>query len=180
MGAIFKAAEDFVGRYENIMLSGFQYKFFCIDDYPYKPYLLNTRIMSCFLIDNSCPHRWRARYNEDVDLSIRVLKDGYCTMLFYAFLCGKARTGTVKGGNTEELYGEGTLAKSQMLVDLHPDIVSLVQRYGRWHHHVDISSFKNNKLILKPGVKIHTQPNNYNMVLHRNYGEENEFADPTY
>ena len=139
---IFRASEDFVDRYENIALAGLQYKFFCVDDYPYPPYILNTRIMSCFLIQNDTPIRWRGRYNEDVDISIRALQEGYCTMLFYAFLQGKARTGTVKGGNTTEVYNnyeeDASLRKSQMLMEMHPGIVTLVERYGRVHHHVDL------------------------------------------
>ena len=169
-GGIFRAAEDFVDRYENIALAGFQYKFFCIDDVKYPPFIWNTRMMSCILIDNSCPHKWRGKYNEDVDLSLRVLKDGLCTILFYAFLCGKLRTGTVKGGNTEELYGDGTFEKSKMLVNLHPDVVSLVRRYDRWHHHVDISPFRNNKPILKQGIVIPQGVNEYGMGLVEGYG----------
>jgi len=34
-----------------------------------------ARVMRCILIDNACRHRWRGRYNEDTDLSLRVLKD---------------------------------------------------------------------------------------------------------
>jgi hypothetical protein len=191
--AIFRAAEDFVDRYENIALAGFQYKFFAVDDYPYPPYLLNTRIMSCFLIDNDCPHKWRGRYNEDVDLSIRVLKDGLCTMLFYAFLCGKARTGTVKGGNTSEIYNnyeeDASLKKSQMLVEMHPDVVYLAQRYGRVHHVVDLNAInnkngypavKNNKLILKKDAKILNKVDNYGMKLIRQWGTDDAYEDTSY
>jgi len=191
--AIFRAAEDFVDRYENIALAGFQYKFFAVDDYPYPPYLLNTRIMSCFLIDNDCPHKWRGRYNEDVDLSIRVLKDGLCTMLFYAFLCGKARTGTVKGGNTSEIYNnyeeDASLKKSQMLVEMHPDVVYLAERYGRVHHVVDLNAInnkngypavKNNKLILKKDAKILNKVDNYGMKLIRQWGTDDAYEDTSY
>ena len=68
------------------------------------PYYPNTRIYSCMLIKNDIPYRWRGRYNEDTDLSIRVLKDGWCTILFNAFLADKSQTMTMKGGNTEDLY----------------------------------------------------------------------------
>lgn len=178
--AMFRAAEDFVDRYKNISLAGFQYKFFCIDGILYPPYILNTRIMSCFLIDNACPHKWRGKFNEDVDLSLRVLKDGGCTILFYAFLCGKARTGTMKGGNTEEIYGnydDKAAKKSQMLVDLHPDVARLADRYGRIHHHVDISDFRNNRLILADNVEIKKKTDNYGMKFFRNYGTENQYID---
>ncbi len=169
-GSFFKACEDFVDRYENVPLAGLQYKFFCPDDYHHPPYVLNTRLMSCILIENSCPHKWRAKYNEDVDLSLRVLKDGKCTILFYNFLQGKMRTGTVKGGNTEELYGDGTFEKSKMLVELHPDVVKLVRRYGRWHHDVDMRPFKKNKLILRKDIEIPKGNDEYGMALIEGYG----------
>ena len=87
------------------------------------PFVVNTRIYSCLLIENSAPYRWRGRYNEDTDLSLRVLKDGLCTIQFNAFLCGKVTTQRMKGGNTKEFYSdEGTLPKSQMIADLHPDV----------------------------------------------------------
>lgn len=190
--ACFRATEDFVDRFENVALAGHQYKFFCIDDYPYPPYILNTRIMSCFLIQNSIPHRWRGRYNEDVDLSIRVLKDGLCTMLMYSFLCGKARTGTVKGGNTTEVYNnyqeDASLKKSQMLVEMHPDVVTLQERYGRVHHHVDLDAIINqhgqparlNPLILKKDVKIVNKTDNYGMKLIRQWGTDESYEDVEY
>ena len=177
-GAIFRAAEDFVDRYENVPIAGFQYRFFIAPNSKYPPYVKNTRIYSTLLIDNNCKHRWRGRYNEDTDICLQVLKDGDCTIQFNAFLQGKAATQTVKGGNTEEFYhkegaeegkwienvnSEGTRNKSQMLVDLHPDVARMVWRYKRWHHYVDYSSFKKNELRLKPGVKMPEGNNNYGM-----------------
>jgi hypothetical protein len=169
-GSFFRACEDFCDRYENIGLAGLQYKFFCMDNYHHPPFIQNTRLMSCILIDNKMEHRWRGKYNEDVDLSLRVLKSGLCTILFYAFLQGKMRTGTMKGGNTEELYGIGTFEKSKMLVEMHPDCVKLVRRYGRWHHDVNMKPFRNNKLIKKEGLNIKNQVNNYGLVLADNFG----------
>jgi hypothetical protein len=166
-GSIFKAAEDFVDRYENLLVSGFNYRFFCKQTEPLPPYYLNTRVYSCLLIQNDAPYRWRGRYNEDTDLSLRVLKDGHCTLQFNAFLQGKVATQTVAGGNTEEFYkNEGTINKSKMQVDLHPDVSKLVWKFGRWHHHVDYSSFqKNNKLIKKKNLNIEDKINNYGMKL---------------
>jgi hypothetical protein len=177
-GAIFRAAEDFVNRYENVPIAGFQYRFFIAPNSKYPPYVKNTRIYSTLLIDNKCKHRWRGRYNEDTDICLQVLKDGDCTIQFNSFLQGKAATQTVKGGNTEEFYhkegveegkwienvnSEGTRNKSQMLVDLHPDVATMVWRYKRWHHYVDYSSFKKNELRLKSGVKMPEGNNNYGM-----------------
>lgn len=164
--AIFRAAEDFVDRYENVPLAGFNYYSFCKSTDKVPAFTINTRIYSCLLIDNNLPMRWRSRYNEDTDLSLRVLKAGMCTIQFNAFLCGKVTTQRMKGGNTEEFYKhEGTLAKSQMLADLHPDVAKVVWRFNRWHHHVNYKPFKTNKLIRKKDLVFKNQVNNYGMVL---------------
>lgn len=181
-GAIFRAAEDFVDRYENVFISGFQYRFFIAPNQSYPPYVKNTRVYSCLLIRHSCKHWFRGRYNEDTDICLRVLKDGDCTIQFNAFLQGKAATQTVKGGNTQEFYHkegiqdkskwrdnhlnpEGTINKSQMLYDMHPDVTRIVWKYGRWHHYVDYSPFKKNQLIYKNNIHIPEEINNYGMKL---------------
>lgn len=165
-GTIFKSAEDFVNRYINVGLAGFQYRFFTPKSEKQPPFILNTRIYSCILIDNSLPFRWRGRYNEDTDLSLRVLKKGLCTILFKAFLADKVATLTMKGGNTDELYkDDGRLRMAQSLVEQHPDVVKITWKYNRWQHQVDYSGFKRNKLILKEGVVIPEGVNNYGMKL---------------
>lgn len=172
-GSAFRAAEDFVDRYKNIALSGFQYKMFAVTQLTSaitKPFLLNTRIYSCILIRNDIPYRWRGRYNEDTDLSLCALKDGWCTVLFYAFLAEKMPTMTMKGGNTEDLYKldgqqDGRLLMAQSLQRQHPDVVKIVRKWGRWQHQVDYRPFKGNKLVLKPGVVIPQGVNNYGMKL---------------
>jgi hypothetical protein len=167
-GAIFRCAEDFVDRYENILVAGFNYCKFCLANETYPPYLFNTRIYSTLLIDNNCHHRWRGRYNEDTDLSLNVLKDGYCTLQFNAFLQEKATTQRLRGGNSEEFYDEeGTLNKSKMLEKMHPDVASVVWRFNRWHHYVDYKPFKRNKPIKKKNLVIENKIDNYGMVLRR-------------
>lgn len=165
-GSTFAAAEDFVDRFENVGLAGFNYYMFCNVTSKQRPYRLNTRIYSCILIRNDLPFRWRGRYNEDTDLSIRVLKAGYCTVLFNAFLAKKVATMIMKGGNTDELYkGDGRLRMAQSLQKQHPDIVRIARRWGRWQHVVDYSRFKTNQLVLKEGIVIPEGINNYGMVL---------------
>jgi hypothetical protein len=174
-GAIFKVAENFVDRYSNIALSGFQYEMFAPKINKHNPFILNHRIYSCILIKNDLPYRWRGRYNEDTDLSLRVLKDGWCTVLFCAFLANKVQTMMMKGGNTDELYKDnGRLLMAQSLQAQHPDVVKVGQRWGRWQHIVDYSPFKNNRLIKKQGVEIPQGINNYGMILvdHRKAAEE--------
>lgn len=151
--SFFRIMEDFTLRYKNIGMAGPNYTFFCVDPEAHtrKPFTVNTRIYSCNLIRNDLPlaQRWRGRYNEDTDLSLRVLKKGWCTVQFNILLQEKATTQTVKGGNSKEFYDvEGTFKKSQMLVQLHPDVSNMLWRYGRHHHYVNYSRFKKeNKLI---------------------------------
>lgn len=165
-GTVFAAAEDFVDRYTNIALAGFQYEYFCKRKANWPPFTLNTRVYSCILIDNVIPFRWRGRYNEDTDLSIRVLKSGLCTMYFNAFLCGKVPTLFMKGGNATELYkGDGRLKMAESLVKQHPDIVTITHKWNRAQHKVDYSQFRNNKLILRKGIKVQSGVDNYGMEL---------------
>ncbi len=171
-GTTFKCIEDFVERYENIALAGMQYKMFAvpIDSKAYPPYLLNTRIYSCILIKNDIPYRWRGRYNEDTDLSLRILKDGWCTVLFYAFLADKIATMTMRGGNTEDLYkldgqADGRLLMAQSLQQQHPDVVRITRKWGRWQHQVDYRPFKNNQLRRRTDIETPTGVNNYGMKL---------------
>jgi hypothetical protein len=165
-GAVFKAAEDFVNRYENVALAGFNYYSFCKTTDKLPPYYLNTRIYSCILILNSLPYRWRGRYNEDTDLSIRALKDGWCTVLFNAFLAGKVTTMRMNGGNTDQLYkDDGRKKMAEALAELHPDCVKVSWKFNRWQHHVDYRRFKKNKLKRKEGIVIPSGIDNYGMVL---------------
>ena len=168
-GTPFKVMEDFVLRYENIAMAGHNYSFFVIDKWGhnYGAFTVNTRIYSCNLIRNDVPFRWRGRYNEDTDLSLQMLKAGWCTVQFNAFLQEKTNTQVLKGGNTEAFYAkEGTIPKSQMQVRLHPDVSKLVWRYGRWHHHVNYNKFKReNKLIRKKDIEVKKGINNYGLQL---------------
>lgn len=165
-GATFRVIEEFVDRYTNVALSGMQYELFVPRKMKCPPYIMNTRIYSCILTLNKLTHRWRGRYNEDTDLSLRVLKDGWCTVLFNAFLADKVATMTMKGGNSDELYkGDGRLKMAQSLQQQHPDVVKVVWKFGRPHHQVDYRPFKSNKLRRRNDAAIPTEPNEYGMKL---------------
>jgi len=165
-GTIFYVMEDFVGRYSNIAQAGPTYDFFVDTKSTFPPFILNTRIYSCLLIRNDIPYRWRGRYNEDTDLSLRALKGGWCTVQFNSFMQEKEGTSKLKGGNTEAFYDkEGTMPKSKMLKEMHPELTEVVWKFGRWHHYVDYTPFKINKLIRENGAIIPDGVNNYGMAL---------------
>jgi hypothetical protein len=52
-----------------------------------------------------------------------------------------------------------------MLADLHPDVAKVVFKFNRWHHHVDYSKFKNNRLKKILDTTSMPKINNYKMVL---------------
>ena len=165
-GASFRACEAFVDRYKNVALAGMQYELLAPRKKKAPPFIANTRVYSCLLIKNDIPYRWRGRYNEDTDLSLRALKDGWCTILFYAFLADKVATLTMKGGNTDELYkDDGRLKMAQSLQRQHPDVTKIAWKWGRWQHQVDYRPFKNNRLVKRDDMVIPEGPNEYGMKL---------------
>lgn len=172
-GAVFRIVEDFVNRYENIGQGGLNYKMFFPRKSIIPPLYVNTRVYSCMLNRNDLPFRWRGKYNEDTDLSLRILKAGWCTVLFNAFLCNKMPTLTMKGGNTDELYKQdgqfdGRYEMAKSLFDQHPDVVEISQKWGRWQHSVDYTRVGLNefrRLKFKKTALIPEGINNYGMFL---------------
>jgi hypothetical protein len=171
-GAIFRAAEDFVDRFENVGIAGFHYFMFASRKTKLPPFYLNTRIYSCILIRNDLPYRWRGRYNEDTDLSLRALKDGLATVLFSAFLAFKTTTMTMKGGNTEELYAkagrkedDGRWKMAESLRQQHPDVTKITEKWGRYQHHVDYSGFRQNQLRPRADLVVPEGINDFGMKL---------------
>ena len=109
-------------------------------------------------------------YNDDTDICLCVLKDGWCTVLFQAFLCNKTATMRLKGGNTDELYNakDGRLKMAEALQELHPDVTKVTTKWNRPQHQVDYSQFKKyyaTKLRLKKGITITEGIDNYGMIL---------------
>ena len=171
-GTCFKIMEDFVLRYKNIGMAGPQYRAFAPQNSKIPPFVANTRIYSCNLIRNDVPFRWRGRYNEDTDLSLRMLKAGWATVQFNAFLQDKLRTQVLGGGNTAEFYArEGTAAKSQMQVDMHPDVSRLTWKFGRIHHEVNYNPFKDIPLLFKDDYVPIKTINDYGLTLKTGWQE---------
>ena len=162
---IFRCVEDFVDRYTNVAMAGLNYMNYAIPD-GRPPYFLNSRVYSMSLVNNELPYEWRGIYNDDTDICLRMLKDGYCTINFNAFSGDKDATMITSGGNTP-IYTTGDLRSEfvDSLVKQHPDVVKKVWRYGRWHHEVNYKRFQANKLIKKDGLLINNEINNYGMVL---------------
>lgn len=165
-GTFLKVIEDFVDRYSNIIVSGMAYAMFAPRKQKHPPLIFNTRVYSNMLIQTNAPYRNETFYNDDTDLCLRILKDGNCTLQFVAFLIEKIATMKVKGGMTD--FYEQTNKRREFAEELqraHPDVVKIIWRYNRWHHHVDYRSFRGNKPKLKPDVVIPKGINNYGMKI---------------
>lgn len=129
----FLATEDFTDRYENIAISGLNYTFFAVCKQP--PFYLNHHVYSTLLIRNDIDIWWRGRYNEDTDLCLQVLANGWCTVLMNAFTIDKMATMTMKGGNADVLYkGDGRLTMARSLERMWPGVVTTDRRFKRPQH----------------------------------------------
>lgn len=180
-GVVFTIIEDYVDRYTNIKMAGHNYKMFGVStNTSLRPIIKNTRIYSSILLSNDIPYEWRGKYNEDTDLSLRILKDGYPTILFNSILTNKLQTMTQKGGNTDTIYAskDAHYLKTKSLYDQHPDVVKITERFGRCHHMVNYIPFKNLKPIMKKGLKLKKDTNNYELIL-KNDNSQTESIEKT-
>lgn len=169
-----RMVEDFADRYKNLAFAGLNDVAF-MPDTSTIPMRLNTRVYSVTLINSELPYRWRGRYNEDTDLCLRALKDGWATILFCNMLMDKPQTargdgsGGTKGGNTDHVYSDGDnrRAFAESLKEQHPDVTEIVWKFDRWHHQVDYSRFKGNRLIARSDAPIVSSEFEYGLRLVR-------------
>jgi hypothetical protein len=74
-------------------------------------------------------------------------------------------TTKMKGGNTDEFYAkEGTMLKSKMLQEMHPDVAVVTTRFNRPHHYVDYTVFKKNFLDKRKDIETSDLINDYGMT----------------
>ena len=165
-GPAFAAVEDFTDRYENAAIVGMNYDFFGTGKMP--PLFLNSRVYSCLLIENAIEPRWRGRYNEDTDLYLQVMAAGLCTVLVNVFLIKKARTMSMTGGNTDELYqDDGRLRMARSLERVWPGVVETDRRFQRPQHVVTGTKKFDTPLRFRDGLTAadFAEPNEYGLAL---------------
>lgn len=133
-GVALRVCEDFTDRYTNIAISGLNYDMF-VPSETSAPFYLNCHVYSCTLVNHAVPLRWRGRYNEDTDLCLQALSQGWCTVLLNVFCIKKLRTMTVKGGNTATLYqADGRARMARALERQWPYVVTTQRRFQRPQH----------------------------------------------
>lgn len=162
-GLALRVCEDLTDRYTNVAISGLNYYMFGVPGNSVPPFNTNIRVYSITLVNNAIPHRWRLAYNDDVDICLQVLADGWCTILVNAFLALKSVTMSVKGGNTDDLYqGDGRLRMARSLERMWPGVVETRRRFGRPQHVVKASWKKfDTPLELREDVDLDALPEVY-------------------
>lgn len=164
-GVALRVVEDFADRYENIALAGHNYYMFAPNKLRMPPFCRNVHVYSSTLVLNTVPHRWKHLYNDDTDLCLQVLSDGWCTVLFNAFLVWKMQTMTMRGGNTDQLYrGDGRLRMARSLERAWPGVVKVSRRFQQPQHVVNWRKF-DTPLRRRPGVEIPSEDFEYGMRL---------------
>lgn len=162
--------EDFVDRYENVALASFDYEKFILvakghGSASLPPFCINKRCYTVFLMLNSLPNRWRYRYNEDTDMTLQVLADGWCTILLNAFVFKTMWTMQAEGGQKSVYTGDGRLRMARELERVWPSVVTVDRRFRRPQHVVDWTKF-DTQLRLKPDVDLfRIEPNEHGLVL---------------
>lgn len=164
-GIAFRVCEDFTDRYENVGLSGLNYYMFGLNQR--KPFVTNCHVYSCTLVNTAIECRWRGPYNEDTDMCLQVLADGWCTILLNTFLIKKepAFTGVgtakrgVEGGMSTLYREDGRLAMARSLERRWPHVVTTERRFQRPQHVVHSQWRKfDTPLRLKPDVDLAALP----------------------
>jgi hypothetical protein len=153
--AIFDDISRFARLFRNLAISGMQYESFVTRYHAADAIGFNERVYSCILINHQLPFRWRGVYNEDTDLSLRAMKAGWATALWYRYPAAKLTTMRIPGGNTDTLYADRLRGRYRMVLSLqrqHPDVARVGYRWGRPQHIVDYRPLRNVPLRLAPGV----------------------------
>jgi hypothetical protein len=155
--------EEFVDRYENIAIAALNHIGFLpcngSTQTKWKPFDLNARCYTAWLFWNKLPNRWRFRYNEDTDMTLQVLADGWCTVMFNAIHMQTGPTNyggkvTKKEGGQQAVYADdGRLKMARELERVWPGVVTTERKFGRPQHKVNKNwAMFNTKLIRRKDI----------------------------
>jgi hypothetical protein len=72
---------------------------------------------------------------------------------------------TTKGGNSDTIYAVENYSylKSNSLLEQHPEVCHLTEKFGRVHHQVNYNSFKDLKPNYKEGLIIEERDDDYGL-----------------
>lgn len=177
-GVALAVAEDFAERFDNIGIAGLNYEMFVVigAGAVKTPYFRNCHVYSCCLINHAMPYRWRLKTNEDTDLCLQALTNGWGTFALNAFSVHKQGTMQNKGGNTDDLYvaeGEqvdgtdsyGRYRMARVLERAWPGTVKIIRRFERFQHDVNWKAFRDVAWNLRVNVDALPEVDEYGLTL---------------
>jgi hypothetical protein len=130
---------------------------------------VNCKAYSCIRFRTDGPKiPWRSRFNDDVTISLDYEKRGFVNVSSKIMAYQTPDTQRQKGGMTEAFHQEGTLRKVKYLVKQYPETTFAILKFGRIHHFVDYSKFRQ-RLSRNPGVE------NLKDLLPESYGPYRSF-----
>jgi hypothetical protein len=142
--------EQLTDRFSNVGLSGLNYTMF-VPRNCRTPFSRNVHVYSCTLVNHRMPYRWRMTLNDDTDICLQALTNGWGTLLVSAFNAQKVATMTLSGGNTDSLYrtedeGDardtyGRYEMARVLERAWPGTVRISRKFGRYQHSVNWPMF---------------------------------------
>lgn len=133
-GAPFRIMEEFMTRWENLAMLCPRHNIYAIPGRRYDHLTLNVMVYCCILIRTSLGHVFRGRYGEDTDMSLQVLRDGWCTAVLNCILQQKAPTKRIGGGNTDTIYAgdDNGWRQARGTYLLNPDVLTMRKRPRGW------------------------------------------------
>lgn len=104
---------------------------------------VNCKAYTCIRFSTEGPKiRWRSRFNDDVMISLDYEKRGFVNVSCKVLSYQTPSTQSQAGGMTEAFKQEGTLRKVRYLVKQYPETSFATLKFGRIHHLVDYSKFR--------------------------------------
>lgn len=171
-GVVFRNVEDFVDNLnEKVGLAAHAYRYDTRGTEMRNPIIVNGKTFSSILVNHNlldkCKIKWRLKYNEDIDLGLQVLSNGFMTIGYETFLSGKKATKDNREGGNRDIYlqykQEGFVRKLECLQNEWGHIPNLIgettKKLGkedeRVHHLIDWDRFKPKTLTNKK-KEVHT------------------------
>lgn len=99
---VLKSIEKFCDTFTNIGLASPCSPLFAFAKK--KEVFLNRFCYGCCLFLNSTEYVWDKTVSEDIDYTLGILEEGYCTAAFNWLCCETPATGSNKGGNQETMF----------------------------------------------------------------------------
>ena len=126
---VFREIEAFVHQYENIAIAGICGGIFQFSKKTYCDW--NTQAVSCVLVNNDVPIRWRLSGHMDTDYTLQALSLGWCTVQINKYGAWLEPSGQ-PGGMTPFYNDSGRLRRVRALMKAWPNLnIRVGRRNGR-------------------------------------------------